>query len=291
MPFRQDTDERMFRVKRFLMGSLFLLMGIAGLGSVLADQDDCDGSEDPPHFNRMPGYYICEYEEKEFDSIEFLIGADKTTVIEGNRFHLQYSVKDEARPASPVQIVRNYSNAVKNIGGQILYSSTDEATMKFAAETAETWVNVRVYNNGALYKLDIVEKQLMIQKIVADAASMAQSIKSKGKVEVYGIYFDTGKAEIKPESEQALAQIAKLLQDLPDLKLYVVGHTDHVGGIDANLKLSKERAEAVVRALVQKYGADASRLQAFGVGLLAPVESNQTEEGRAKNRRVELVAE
>ena len=112
-----------------------------------------------------------------------------------------------------------------------------------------------------------------------------------GKAAVYGIYFDTGKAEIKPESEPALKEIAKLLQADPKLKLYVVGHTDNSGGLDYNMKLSKDRADAVVKALTGKYGIAASRLSAFGVGPLAPVASNQTEEGRAKNRRVELVAQ
>lgn len=279
-------------MKRFLMIEFILLLGICSfLGTVIADPDDCEGSKDPPHFNRMPGYIINEYEDKGFDSVEFRIKADKTTVIEGKRYYLKYCVKDDAKTASPVQIVRNYSNAVKNSGGQVVYSFSDEATLKVVSKNVETWVYVGVYNNGDTYELNIVEKQLMQQDIVADAASLAQSIKNKGKVEIYGIYFDTAKSDIKPESEPALKQIAKLLQDSPNLKLYVVGHTDNVGGIDANLKLSKERAEAVVKALVDKHSVSASRLRAFGVGPLAPVESSQTEEGRAKNRRVELVAE
>jgi OOP family OmpA-OmpF porin len=279
-------------MKRFLMIGSLLLLGIYSFfGIVLADSQDYEGSKDPPQFNRMPGYYISDYEEKEFDSVEFKIKANKSAIIEGHCFRLEYSVKDDAKTASLVQVVRNYCNAVKNSGGQIVYSAPDEATLKVATKTAETWVYVGVYNGGNLYRLTIVEKQLMQQDIVADAASLAQSIKNKGKVEIYGIYFDTGKSNIKSDSEPALQQIAKLLQDSPQLKLLVVGHTDNVGGIDANLKLSKERADAVVKALIGKYSVSASRLQAFGVGPLAPVESNQTEEGRAKNRRVELVAQ
>lgn len=108
---------------------------------------------------------------------------------------------------------------------------------------------------------------------------------------LYGIYFDTGKAEIKPESEPAFGEITKLLQADPKLKLYVVGHTDNVGVFDYNLKLSKDRADAVVKALTGKYEIAAARLQPFGAGPVAPVESNTTEDGRAKNRRVELVAQ
>jgi outer membrane protein OmpA-like peptidoglycan-associated protein len=118
---------------------------------------------------------------------------------------------------------------------------------------------------------------------------MAGDIGSSGKVAIYGIYFDFDKAEVKPESEPALAEIAKLLQADATLKLYVVGHTDNAGGYDHNMKLSQQRAEAVVRELTSKYRIAAVRLKPRGVGSLAPVTSNDTEEGRAKNRRVELV--
>ncbi|OGW39683.1 MAG: hypothetical protein A2Y97_13755 [Nitrospirae bacterium RBG_13_39_12] len=106
---------------------------------------------------------------------------------------------------------------------------------------------------------------------------------------MYGIYFDTGQSVIKPESEAAMSEIAKLLKKEAGMKVNVVGHTDNVGGIDSNMKLSQARADAVVQALVGKYGIGANRLKAYGVGPLAPVASNDTEEGKAKNRRVELV--
>ena len=106
---------------------------------------------------------------------------------------------------------------------------------------------------------------------------------------MYGIYFDTGKAEVKPESNDTLTQIAKMLQLQPELKLLVVGHTDNVGTLAANMDLSKRRADAVVKALTTSFGVSPSRLNAQGAGPLAPVASNRTEDGRAKNRRVELV--
>ena len=103
---------------------------------------------------------------------------------------------------------------------------------------------------------------------------------------MYGICFDTGKSELKPESEQALGEIVKLLKNEASLKVYVVGHTDNVGGVEANMKLSNDRADAVVQALIRS-GIAASRLRSFGNGPFAPVTSNDTEEGMAKNRRVE----
>jgi outer membrane protein OmpA-like peptidoglycan-associated protein len=129
----------------------------------------------------------------------------------------------------------------------------------------------------------------MTQEIAADAKFMAEGINTTGHVAIYGIYFDFNKADVKPESEPALKEITKLLQQDPKLKIYVVGHTDNVGGLDYNMKLSQQRAEAVVKELVSKYKIAPDRLKAGGAGPLAPVASNDTEEGKAKNRRVELV--
>jgi outer membrane protein OmpA-like peptidoglycan-associated protein len=129
----------------------------------------------------------------------------------------------------------------------------------------------------------------MNQDIEANANVFSNDIRATGHAAVYGIFFDTGKTELKPESEQAIAEIGKLLQADANLKVYVVGHTDNVGTLEGNMKLSQGRADAVVQALVGKHGIAAARLKAGGVGPLAPVASNDAEEGRAKNRRVELV--
>ena len=131
----------------------------------------------------------------------------------------------------------------------------------------------------------------MAQEVVADAESLANDISSSGHASVYGIQFDFNKATIKSESEPTLKEIAKLLEQNPKLNLYVVGHTDSVGQIDYNMQLSDARAEAVVRALTTKYGVSQNRLDPHGVGPLAPVASNESEAGRALNRRVELVKE
>jgi outer membrane protein OmpA-like peptidoglycan-associated protein len=118
---------------------------------------------------------------------------------------------------------------------------------------------------------------------------MAKSIDADGRVALYGIYFDTGKADIKPESKASLDQISELLKQRPNLKLHVVGHTDNVGAVESNMVLSKRRAESVVAALSTTYNINRTRLTGNGVASLAPVKTNSTEEGRAKNRRVELV--
>jgi OOP family OmpA-OmpF porin len=234
--------------------------------------------------------HIETYDDKEFDSIKMPSGPnEKTVTVEGRCVTIQYRANDYDKKASGVQILRNYSNAIQKIGGKVIYQSDTYETLRLSKNSVETWTLVKT--GDAWYELTIVEKQAMKQDVVADAASLANSIKETGKAALYGIYFDTGKSEIKPESEPSLKEIAKLLQADSKLKLYVVGHTDNVGTFDSNLKLSKDRADAVVKALVAKYSITASRLLAFGAVPVAPVASNRSEEGRAQNRRVELVAQ
>ncbi len=143
---------------------------------------------------------------------------------------------------------------------------------------------------GAYAAIDIIEVRPMQQNmVVVKAAEMSKEISLHGKVALYGIFFDTDQASIKPGSKPALEEISKLLKQEPSLSLHVVGHTDNTGSFEHNLDLSKRRAAAVITALTKGYGTDANRLTPNGVANLAPVASNTTEEGRAKNRRVELV--
>jgi len=143
---------------------------------------------------------------------------------------------------------------------------------------------------GAYIAVDILETKAMQQNmVVVSASDIGKSITASGKVAIYGIFFDTGKADIKPDSKPSLDQIAAFLKAEPGVKLHVVGHTDNVGGLDSNMALSRRRAEAVVSVLARDYGIAATRMVGNGVASLAPVANNSTEEGRAKNRRVELV--
>jgi len=140
--------------------------------------------------------------------------------------------------------------------------------------------------------LQIVEgKPMETGKVAAtlNAAEMARSIASSGKIAVYGVYFDSDKTAVKPESAASLAEMAKLLQQDKNLKVHIVGHTDNQGSPAHNMDLSQKRAESVVKALTADYKIDAKRLSAKGVGSYAPVASNDAEPGREKNRRVELV--
>ncbi|MCX5578124.1 OmpA family protein [Kaistia terrae] len=125
--------------------------------------------------------------------------------------------------------------------------------------------------------------------VVVEAAKMADSLAETGSISLYGIYFDTNKASLKSESEPTLKEIAALLANEPAMAVIVVGHTDNEGEFSYNIDLSSRRAQAVKAALTAKYGIAAGRLTAAGAGMMAPVDSNDNEAGRAKNRRVVLV--
>jgi OmpA-OmpF porin, OOP family len=267
--------------------SLFLLF--TGTGITMVQGQDFKGSKDHPMLTRMPDFRISDYKEAEFDSYRF-IGADKKAVaIEGHKYYIEYRLNTGISEPGELKIRKNVQEALKKIGGKVIFDDNFNKTSTIVVQKdgKETWLEVRSYNY--MYRLNIVEKSAMKQEIVANAEAMGNDINNSGHVSVYGIFFDSGKSDIKPESDTALVQISKLINSNVSLKLYVVGHTDNVGTIDANMKLSKDRADAVVNTLVTRYGIAAGRLKAYGVASLAPVASNDTEEGKAKNRRVELV--
>lgn len=122
-----------------------------------------------------------------------------------------------------------------------------------------------------------------------ESKKIMKAIEQTGKAVIYGIYFDFDRADIRPDSEPTLSAIAEVLKADPSLKIYIVGHADIIGDYNYNLRLSHDRAAAVVQALNRQYGINRGRLGAYGLGQVAPVETNDTDEGRAKNRRVELV--
>ncbi len=138
--------------------------------------------------------------------------------------------------------------------------------------------------------LQIIESKAMdTGMVVVDAEAIGKGIDTTGHMAIYGVVFDTDSAAIKPESSPILAEIATLLQSRPSLKILVVGHTDDQGAYEYNLNLSNQRANSVARYLTEKHQIDPGRMRAAGVGFLAPVATNDTPDGRDKNRRVELV--
>jgi outer membrane protein OmpA-like peptidoglycan-associated protein len=277
----------MNRLTLVVLGPLFV---VAGFGFAQAAGQDLKGSSDHPLVSRMPNFHITEYKAAEYDSYPFFDRDKKRVSIEGRKWTIRYTLDKGATEPGELKIRRNYQDALKKIGGEVINDENFNrfTTIVLKKDGKESWIEVRCYS-GSTYQLAIVQKEIMEQAVEANAEAMGNDITATGHAAIYGIYFDTGKAEIKPESDAAIAEMAKLLKGNAALKLFVVGHTDNVGSLDANMKLSRDRAEAVTRMLVSKHGIGAERLSAYGVGSLAPVASNKSDEGRAKNRRVELV--
>lgn len=269
-------------------------VAIVAIGALLAAtaalaQNDDPRAKDYPLFSRWPGYYIDGYDHKKFDAYEFEL-KDRKETVEGEHYHYDYCHKKDVEGAGELEVIRNYENAIRKAGGTVLYTSGTNYTIgKLVKEGKEIWVRVHPWNGGDCIEIEIMERQAMEQTVQGNADSWLSDITTTGHAIVYGIYFDTDKAEIKPDSEPALAEMAKLLKNSAALNVFIVGHTDNTGTFEHNLKLSTDRATSVVNALVAKHGIAAARLKPYGVASLAPVAPNKTEDGKAKNRRVELV--
>ena len=273
-------------VARVMVWCAFAVALAAAAGAQQKDDPKC---KDHPLFTRMPTYWIHSCVERQFDSFQFPVSATKKETVEGHFWQITYypQAKATSKP-SELQILRNFENAVTKLGGKSVFATKNRETFRIAKDGKEFWVDLSAEFTGK-YGFRIIEKGGMTQDIEANAEVFASDLKTTGHAAVYGILFDTGKSTIKPESAQAVAEVAKLLAGDAALKVYVVGHTDNTGVLEANMKLSQDRADAVVQALVQTHGIAAARLKAFGNGPYAPVATNDTDDGRAKNRRVELV--
>jgi OOP family OmpA-OmpF porin len=277
-------------MKRLLLFSASAALVAASPAFAQTDLAGCSGH--PLFPTRMPGYRIEACKVEEFGRYEFFTPKPPKRPVEGKFTFVTYTITDRKNEPSGLAVVRNYEGALRKIGATNLQTdpnSTWWVNGRIVKDGQEAWAQAEK-GNGKIW-LRIVEKEAMQQHVVADAAGLGSDIKSTGHVAVYGITFDTNKSLVKPESKPSLDEIAKLLKQDPTLRLKVVGHTDMVGSLEANMALSQARAEAVVQALVAERGVAAARLKGYGVGPLAPVASNDTDEGRAKNRRVELVKE
>jgi OmpA-OmpF porin, OOP family len=277
------TEENPMNKKTGLTLLLFASL-IAFAGAAWAQEADAENCKDHPLFSRMKNYHIAGCKSA-FDAVEFYVKDSDAKTVEGQMTHIEYYLNENSPMPSQLQIRRNYGNAAKSIGAAILYDQDNYLTGRLTKNGKEIWFKVEIYNEGGIYALTVLEVGEMVQEVAADA--MYEALSKDGFMALY-INFDTGKAEIKPESQGTVAQIAALLNGHEDLKLSIEGHTDNVGTPAANKTLSEQRAKAVMAAVI-KGGVDASRLSAVGWGQEKPIADNRSEDGRAKNRRVEIV--
>jgi outer membrane protein OmpA-like peptidoglycan-associated protein len=239
----------------------------------------------------MKGFFIdnctsSEYKEHEF----FYHGLDGKSVRlkkAGEFRRISYSKdKNEPRAVSGDQIRLNYANAVKKIKGQCLSERNTFFTFKANGNEVFMAIEHADDSDDRGYNVVLVEVKAMNQEV---EFSLKEGIEKDGKVALYGILFDVGKSDIKPESAETLKQIIAFLNDNPVIKIIVAGHTDNTGTFEGNMTLSKARAESIKTYLVTTGKIAASRLISAGVGQACPVTTNDTEEGKKLNRRVEIV--
>ena len=269
----------------FLVALMFVV--VASATHPAAAQEDREGCEDHPLISRLDGFYIEGCQEEPFGSYEFMT-PDGRKAVEGHFISVSYRRPGSEPEMSGLEMIRNHTQAIQAIGGQVVYEGRWSAAMKVLVGDRTIWMEVSPYGNRA-YRLDFIEQEAMVQQLVADAEALLADLDRVGHVVLSGIFFDTDKDVVKAESQAALTEIAKLLEANPEVTAFIVGHTDMTGDLEHNLDLSNRRAAAVIDALVADHGISRDRLTPRGVGPLAPVASNETEAGRALNRRVELV--
>ena len=215
---------------------------------------DAPGCKDSRLISRFPGSVIVSCIVKADEPFSFTMGSKPPKNVEGEFHRIEYHFPNSATKA---QVVRHMNTALRSAGYTFDYDSGDYGD--FTVHMGKTWIQIEIGGGGGILETIVVEKQLK-QEGVTDAAALSSGLSANGHAVVRGILFDTGKADVKPESAPALEEIVKLLKQDPKLKLYIVGHTDNAGALPGNIELSQRRASAVVQMLNAKYGVAANRL-------------------------------
>lgn len=255
---------------------------------------DAAGCKDPAMFPKhVPNYVIASCKTaNDSDTFRWPGGTEQ---LMGLRTEVTYRVADIEKGASPKYIVANYANAIKSIDGTLLLDPSkttlgDRLTARVNVEGRDVWVHVTsdsavIKGNWQTYRVVTLASDAAAQ--VVTAQKMLDALNKDGFITLY-INFDTAKWDIKPDSKGTIDEVVAMLKADPALKLSIEGHTDNVGQAAANKTLSANRARSVMEALVSG-GIDSTRLESGGHGQEKPIADNRTEDGRAKNRRVELV--
>lgn len=268
-----------------------------------------------PYFSLIQGYELGEdphaAKDVDFDRYEFFDGV-KMIPVEG-RLTTIYAVNKNSKGPAAFKVMRTYESLVKKLGGVKVFEGKNydryslgvpfsdprhRPDHKIKSEFGvyvvrlpdkEIWVEVFVdnYTDDDYYLTVVERKDLDVKASLLSADEMKKAIDSEGHVALY-INFDFNKAEIKPDAEPIIDEIVKLMKEDPKLNLTIEGHTDNVGKSEYNKQLSERRAKSVMSAVAAK-GIELKRLRSAGFGDQKPIADNATEEGQAKNRRVELV--
>jgi OmpA-OmpF porin, OOP family len=279
-------------MKKLITAIFFMIVYAAGVFA----QDDAEGCKDHAILTRMPSYYISGCSNS-YNQVEIVTGSvngeQVRKTIEGNVTSIEYNQKEgnEGKLPSWFQIVKNYENALVKIGGKKIFSDGLAATFHVTGAGKDAWISLELNTSDAeganvySFYAKIIEMEAMKQEVQATA--IFEKLNTDGHIALY-INFATGKSEIRSDSQKIIDEVADMLKANPSLNVSIEGHTDNTGTPAANKTLSENRAKAVMNALITE-GIDKSRLSAKGWGQEKPVSDNTTEEGKAKNRRVEIV--
>jgi OmpA-OmpF porin, OOP family len=282
--------------------SLFFLSGLLSTSLTLAQ--DREGSKDHPLFSRYKNLEISDYSVKSFDRYEHgpvycepspcktNVVKDSNFIAEGKITQIRY-VSPGFAAISLLEALRNYEAAVKQLGGVRLTTNNRAdvnhifsiPSKKDDPKSPPIYLHLNMTVGGDGYRLAVIEPAVMEQTVTA--GELGKELKAKGFITLY-VNFATAKSDLPDDAKPTIRELAKLLETNPKLKLSVEGHTDNVGNAKDNQTLSDKRSQSIVNALVTA-GVNKARLQAAGKGQSTPISDNRTEEGRAKNRRVELV--
>jgi len=270
----------------------FLLIYILFVSSFTQAQENIEH----PMVKKMPNFKLVETLSKKskFSIFPFRIIKNKkitTTEKKGRYWKLHYENRNAKgkinTKVSKIDIMNNYRAAAKELGGKVLYAKRGKITFTLPLNNGATlWGYVTALDGN--YDLIIIEEEGFAKQLTFSADQMKRALDSAGTISIYGINFDTAKDRLKPGAEKVLVEINKLMLNYPELKIEIQGHTDNVGSANYNLNLSNKRANTVKQYLLL-FGVDKNRMTAKGYGLTKPIATNDTEVGRAKNRRVELV--
>ena len=276
--------------------AILLLIFVSVVSILRPPVSHAQRGHDYPPFAGIDGLYIYTYEDKRFDFHDFQVDdTGKTTRVEGHKISIQYLAKNSsANTVSDLEIRRTLEGQVQSINAQILFESKDDGCTKLVArfERAGRPVWFEGDSNGcggtgAVAAYYIVEEQEFQPLTHLSQTELRNAIDTTGKA-VLHVNFAFDRATLPPDATPIIQAIVGVMKSEPSLRLEVDGHTDGVGPDDYNQRLSEARATAVVASLASA-GIGADRLKSAGFGASRPIAGNDTEQGRAENRRVELI--
>jgi len=300
------------RVRVLCIGLVGVLAALAPLPGVAED------TADHPLISRYPGSEPTRRHVAEFEQYKLITGVASDSLdfesreIAGRMTRIDYQSPPDR---SPEEILSNYEQAIRGAGGEVLFTCREKAcgpayagsrwgrfngtihlpgvggyiAGKINANDTTAYLAIGVAKRN--HQITVVEVQEMETGLVSiDPDALGQELDRLGHVAIPGVFFETGKAVLTPQSAEALSAMAQILNERPDLKVWVVGHTDWTGSFELNASLSEARARTVAKALVDDHSISETRVAGHGVGPLSPKASNTSASGRSANRRVELVA-